>query len=65
MARGSRDTRKVIARLEREGWVARTGKGDHLNFCKAGNPCLITIDAGKKELDKAIYGKVKRMAGWE
>lgn len=65
MEKESRDTRKVMARLQREGWVARKGKGDHVNFFKSTIAQLITIDTGKKEVDKNIYRKIKRIAGWE
>lgn len=43
----------------------RKGKGDHVNFFKEGSSYLITIDTGKKEVDKNIYRKVKEYAGWE
>lgn len=65
MPKESRDTRKVMSRLLREGWKARKGKGDHVNFFKEGNPNLITIDTGKKEVDKRIYQKIKDYAGWK
>ena len=60
----SRDTRKVIARLRREGWSMRPGKGDHVNFSKPGVVELITIDVGKKEVPKPIYNKIGEVAGW-
>ena len=61
----SRDTRKVAARLEREGWAGRPGKGDHVNYTKEGSPELITLDMGEKEVKKPIYRKIKEQAGWE
>ncbi len=60
----SRDTRKVANRLIREGWTARPGKGDHMNFAKLGCE-RITLDMGAKEVKKPIYGDIKRRAGWE
>ena len=65
MEKESRDTRKVMTKLQREGWIARRGKGDHVNFFKPGTAQLITIDTGKKEVDKNIYRKIKRIVGWE
>lgn len=64
MPEESRDTKKVMARLRKEGWIERGGKGDHVNFFKPEKPYLITIDTGKKELAKPIYNKVAKMAGW-
>ncbi len=65
MTEKSRDTRRVAARLLREGWVRRRGKGDHVNFSKPERPALITIDMGKKELDKNAYRRISKLAGWE
>ncbi|WP_080803313.1 type II toxin-antitoxin system HicA family toxin [Arabiibacter massiliensis] len=65
MPKESRDTRKVASRLVQEGWVKRRGKGDHANFSKPGNPRLITLDMGEKEVDKNIYRAIKSIAGWE
>ena len=61
----SRDVRKVTSRLEREGWQNRKGKGDHVNFFKRGNPFLITIDMGRKEVDRNIYKRIGKIAGWD
>lgn len=65
MEKASRDTRKVMARLQREGWIARNGKGDHVNFFKPGIAQLITIDTGEKEVEKSIYRHIKQIARWE
>lgn len=65
MEKESRDTRKVITRLQREGWIARRGKGDHMNFFKPGTSELITMDTGRKQVDKNIYRKIRKIAGWE
>ncbi|HIY82834.1 MAG TPA: type II toxin-antitoxin system HicA family toxin [Candidatus Rubneribacter avistercoris] len=55
----------MAARLLREGWVRRRGKGDHVNFSKPERPALITIDMSKKELDKNAYRRISKLAGWE
>ena len=65
MPRESRDTRKTTTRLMRDGWLKRQGKGYHANFYKPGLPTLITLDMGKKEIDKNIYRAIKRIAGWD
>ncbi|WP_295994702.1 type II toxin-antitoxin system HicA family toxin [uncultured Adlercreutzia sp.] len=63
-SRESHSTRKVMARLNREGWIMRNGKGDHINFFKPDVPALITIDTGKKEVLPSIYQKIAKLAGW-
>jgi predicted RNA binding protein YcfA (HicA-like mRNA interferase family) len=58
-------TRDVISRLEREGWAAKTGKGDHVNYRKPGAVGVITIDAGEKEISVGVYNKIAKLAGWK
>ena len=65
MPKDSRDTRKVIARLCREGWITRQGKGDHVNFSRPGFHGIITIDSGEKQVKKPIYNRIKRITGWD
>lgn len=65
MPKDSRDTRKVIARLCREGWIMRQGKGDHVNFSRPGFHGIITIDSGEKQVKKPVYNRIKRITGWE
>ena len=64
-AKESRDTKKVLARLQKEGWKIRPGKGDHVNLSKEGCQELITIDAGQKVVKRGIYENIKRKAGWK
>ncbi len=61
----NRETKKVMQQLRQDGWNERQGKGDHVNFRKDDEPCLITIDTGKKEMSKPIYNKIAKMAGWK
>ncbi|MDR3315176.1 MAG: type II toxin-antitoxin system HicA family toxin [Coriobacteriales bacterium] len=58
-------TRDTMSRLEREGWKGKHGKGDHWNYKKDGVANIITIDVGEKEVDKNIYRRIARIAGWE
>lgn len=41
------------------------GEKDHVDYTKPGNPNIITIDIGRKEMPKPIYQRIKKMAGWE
>jgi predicted RNA binding protein YcfA (HicA-like mRNA interferase family) len=54
-----------MSRLEREGWAAKTGKGDHVNYRKPGAAGVITIDAGEKEISVGVYNKIAKLAGWK
>jgi predicted RNA binding protein YcfA (HicA-like mRNA interferase family) len=56
-------TRDVMSRLAKEGWTARRGKGDHMNYRKPGGQ-VITVDTGPKEMPDGMYGKIAKLAGW-
>lgn len=57
-------TRDVMFRLEKEGWTARSGKGDHVNYRKPGKQ-VITVDTGPKEVPNGIYAKIAKLTGWK
>jgi predicted RNA binding protein YcfA (HicA-like mRNA interferase family) len=57
-------TRDVMSRLEKEGWIGESGKGDHRNFRKPGQ-MVITIDTGQKEVRKGTYSRIAKLAGWK
>jgi predicted RNA binding protein YcfA (HicA-like mRNA interferase family) len=55
--------RDVAKRLLAEGYVRRSGKGDHVNFVKAGAP-IVTLDMGKREIPIGTLRMIYRAAGW-
>ncbi|HEV3395349.1 MAG TPA: type II toxin-antitoxin system HicA family toxin [Xanthobacteraceae bacterium] len=55
----------VCRRLEREGWQRRAGRGDHVNFNKRGQPAVITVDMGMKEIPIGTLRSIYRKAGWK
>ena len=63
--RKAETTKEVVRRLEADGWVARPGKGDHINYTKPGVRQLITIDTGRREIGFGILRRIYRIAGWE
>lgn len=54
----------VMRRLEADGWVRRSGKGDHVNFSKPGVREIVTIDTGRREVAFGILRRIYRIAGW-
>lgn len=60
----SRDIRKVMARLAREGWMLRRGSGAHIYYSKGGVAPIITIDSSHEGLDRNIYKGICGAAGW-
>ena len=57
------NTRKVIARLEREGWN-NIGGGRHDKFEKPGKPGLTLIVPRHRELSPGVARDIARKAGW-
>jgi predicted RNA binding protein YcfA (HicA-like mRNA interferase family) len=55
---------EVCRRLERDGWQRRAGRGDHVNFNKPGQPLVITVDMGVKEIPIGTLRSIYRKAGW-
>jgi predicted RNA binding protein YcfA (HicA-like mRNA interferase family) len=66
MARKPRlyQTRDLIRHLEREGWVARPGKGDHVVFRHPQKPGRVTVDTEVKEVPIGTLRSIYRLAGW-
>lgn len=64
-SRGAQTTKDIIRRLEAEGWKARGGKGDHVNYTKPGLRYLITIDTGRREIGFGVLRRIYRIAGWK
>jgi predicted RNA binding protein YcfA (HicA-like mRNA interferase family) len=58
-------TRDLVRRLEAEGWVARSGKGDHIVFRHSQKLGHVTVDTGVKEIPIGTLRSIYRMAGWE
>lgn len=56
---------EVIHRLEADGWTPRPGKGDHVNFKKPGEPRMVTVDAGAREIPVGTLRNIFRAAGWK
>lgn len=58
------NSREIIRRLEREGWVRTSVDGSHQTFKKAGVRHLITVPHPKKDLGKGLASKIAKQAGW-
>jgi predicted RNA binding protein YcfA (HicA-like mRNA interferase family) len=56
-------TRKVIARLEREGWV-KTHGARHDKFDHETNPKITLIVPRHRELSPGVARDIAKKAGW-
>ena len=56
---------EIVRRLIADGWVMRKGKGDHVNFTKAGSRFVVTVDTGVREIPVGTLRSLYRLAGWD
>ena len=55
--------REAIARLRREGWQQRSGKGSHLVFMRDGQ--ITVVSNHKGDIPKPTLRSICKQAGWE
>ena len=60
-----RDSRKLIRRLESEGWVLERVTGSHHAFKRAGESHVITLSHPRKDLSPGQVQAIYRLAGWK
>lgn len=60
-----RDSRKLIQRLEREGWVLQRVTGSHHSFKHPDQPSVITVSHPVKDLSAGQVRSIYRLAGWK
>jgi predicted RNA binding protein YcfA (HicA-like mRNA interferase family) len=59
-----RDSRKIIARLLREGWIEIASTGSHRHFKHPKKPGKVTAPHPKKDLPKGTVRSIYKQAGW-
>ena len=57
------NTRKIIARLEREGWT-NIGGGKHDRFTNPGVPSVMITVPRHRELSPGVARSIAKWAGW-
>jgi predicted RNA binding protein YcfA (HicA-like mRNA interferase family) len=57
------NTRKIVARLKVEGWVA-IGGSKHDKFEHANRPDVLIIVPRHKQLSPGVARSIARLAGW-
>lgn len=60
-----RDSRKLIRRIEKDGWTLQRISGDHHTFKHPEREKLITVPHPRKGLSPGVVHSVYRNAGWE
>lgn len=58
-------SRRIIKRLEKEGWYQKSVDGDHYNYKKNGVEHIVTVVHPQKDYPKGTLRNIFRVAGWE
>jgi predicted RNA binding protein YcfA (HicA-like mRNA interferase family) len=59
-----RNSRDIIRRLEREGWVRTGGKGSHTKFEHPRDGRTVVVPHPKKDLGTGLARTIYKQAGW-
>jgi len=57
-----RDSKKIVKRLDAEGWELVSTKGSHHKFRKGGQ--TVIVPHPKKDLPLGTARSIAKMAGW-
>jgi predicted RNA binding protein YcfA (HicA-like mRNA interferase family) len=57
------NTRKIVARLQSEGWVKEAG-GKHDKFTHPAKPGMLIVVPRHRELSPGVARSVAKSAGW-
>ncbi|MFW6124604.1 MAG: type II toxin-antitoxin system HicA family toxin [Pirellulales bacterium] len=58
------DSREIIRRLERDGWLLARTKGSHRQFKHPERPGLVTVPHPRRDLPRGTLRNIYRQAGW-
>lgn len=59
------NSREIISRLEREGWIAVRITGSHHVFKHPHFKDIVTVPHPKKDLGKGLVRAIYKGAGWK
>jgi len=59
------DSREIIARLKREGWVEVRARGSHVQFKHPTLPGIVTVPHPKRDFPKKTLHSIFKQAGWK
>ncbi|MGA2127367.1 MAG: type II toxin-antitoxin system HicA family toxin [Xanthobacteraceae bacterium] len=57
------NTRRIVGRLQREGWV-NVGGGSHDKFKHDARPGVIIVVPRHRTLSRGVARSIARLAGW-
>ncbi|HAH10751.1 MAG TPA: addiction module toxin, HicA family [Alphaproteobacteria bacterium] len=56
-------SREVIARLRKDGWVAKSAEGSHHQFVHSTKPGKVTVPHPKRELSPGVLKSIEKQSG--
>jgi predicted RNA binding protein YcfA (HicA-like mRNA interferase family) len=59
------NSREIIARLQREGWLLANVRGSHHNYRHPTESGRVTVPHPKKDLPKGTLRSIFKQAGWD
>ncbi len=59
-----RNSRKLIRKLEADGWVVVAQRGSHVQFKHSQKPGRVTVPHPKRDLPAGTVRSIYRQAGW-
>ncbi|MCC7346936.1 MAG: type II toxin-antitoxin system HicA family toxin [Variibacter sp.] len=59
-----KNSRKLIQRLEKDGWVLERVNGDHPTFKHPQRMLLITVTHPRRDLPTGLVRRIYKLAGW-
>lgn len=59
-----RDSKKILARLKKEGWTIHRVKGSHHQLKRPGTKMIITLPHPTKSLPTGTARQIAKLAGW-
>jgi len=59
-----RNSRKLIAMLERDGWILDRISGDHHTFKHPNTQAIITVTHPRKDLPTGLVRRIYKLGGW-
>jgi predicted RNA binding protein YcfA (HicA-like mRNA interferase family) len=63
MAKVENNARKIVARLEKDGWI-NIGGGSHFRFVNEKRPGVMVIVPRHRELTPGTARSIAKAAGW-
>lgn len=57
-----RDSRRIVRRLEKEGWVLKSTRGSHAKYQRDGR--VVVVPHPRKDLPLGTARAIARAVGW-